>query len=143
MESSISIYRSIRRLYRMNQKYSSTNMEHPDLTPAEFQLLRHIGFHKEVSQRHLAEDLNVDKAMISRTLQKLEAKGYLIRREDEADARSKKVLALPPAEEIHLQGRGLSERFFDSLTEEFSPEELSLLESFLERMVKKGREVCL
>lgn len=143
MESSMSIYRSIRRLYRMNQKYSIANMEHPDLTPAEFQLLRHIGFHGEVSQRHLAEDLNVDKAMISRTLQKLESKGYLIRKEDETDARSKKVLALPPAEEIHLKGRGLSERFFDALTEEFSPEELALLESLLGRMVKKGREICL
>lgn len=139
MESSRILYRNIRRLYRQNQKYSISKMEHPDLTPSELQLVRHIGFHGEVSQRHLAEDLGVDKAMISRTLQKLEAKGYLVRREDESDARSKKVLALPPAKEIHMEGRGLSERFFDSITEDFTEEEIASLIDLLERMVEKGK----
>ena len=72
METSISINRNIRRLYRLSQKYAMAQMRHPELTPAELKLLRHIGFHGEVSQRHLAEDLSVDKAMISRILQKLE-----------------------------------------------------------------------
>lgn len=139
MESSRTLYRNIRRLYRQNQKYSLARMEHPDLTPSELQLLRHVGFHGEVSQRHLADEMNVDKAMVSRTLQKLEAKGYLIRREDENDARSKRVLALPPAKEIHLQGRGLSERFFDGVTEGFTEEELTTLIGLLGRMVEKGK----
>lgn len=139
MESSRILYRNIRRLYRQNQKYSISKMEHPDLTPSELQLIRHIGFHGEVSQRHLAEDLGVDKAMISRTLQKLETKGYLVRREDENDARSKKVLALPPAKEIHMEGRGLSERFFDSITEDFTEEEIASLIDLLGRMVEKGK----
>lgn len=72
MEHSASISRSIRRLYRLAQKYSMARMEHPELTPSELQVLRHVGFHGEVSQRHLAEDMNVDKAMVSRILQKLE-----------------------------------------------------------------------
>lgn len=139
MESSRTLSRNIRRLYRQSQKYSLSRMEHPDLTPSELQLLRHIGFHGEVSQRHLADTMNVDKAMISRMLQKLEAKGYLIRREDENDARSKKVLALPPASEIHNEGRGLSERFFDGVTEDFTEEELTVLLSLLGRMVEKGK----
>lgn len=141
MESSQTLYKYIRRLYRQNQKYSLARMEHPALTPAELQLLRHIGFHGEVSQRHLAEEMNVDKAMVSRMLQKLEAKGYLIRKEDENDARSKKVIALPPAREIHLEGRGLSERFFDAVTEGISDEEIRLLNVLLGRMAEKGRQL--
>lgn len=141
MERSKAIYQKIRRLYRMNQKYAMTQMEHPELTPSELQLLRHVGFHGEVSQRHLAETLGVDKAMISRILQKLEAKGYLIRKEDEKDARSKIVQALPPAMEIHVQGKGLSEQFFDQITEGISDQDLELLDCLLDRMAEKGKQI--
>lgn len=141
MEISMSIRRSIRRLYRGNQKFSTLQSDHPDLTPSELQLLRHVGFHGEVSQRHLAETLGVDKAMISRMLQKLEEKGYLERREDEKDARSKKVVALPPAKEIHLEGKGLSEQFFDQIMRDFSDEELVLLDHMLKKMADNGKEL--
>ena len=93
MEQSVSTYKKIRRLYRQSQKYAASRMEQPELTQSELQLLRHVGFHGEVSQRHLADEMGVDKAMISRILQKLEAKGYLVRTEDENDARSKNVRA--------------------------------------------------
>lgn len=93
MEQSVSTYKKIRRLYRQSQKYAASRMEQPELTQSELQLLRHVGFHGEVSQRHLADEMGVDKAMISRILQKLEAKVYLVRTEDENDARSKNVRA--------------------------------------------------
>lgn len=141
MERSKSIYQKIRRLFRMNQRYAMTQMVHPELTPSELQLLRHVGFHGEVSQRHLAETLGVDKSMISRTLQKLEAKGYLIRKEDEKDARSKIVMALPPAREIHMQGKGLSEQFFDQVTEDISAQDLELLDRLLTQMAEKARQI--
>ena len=87
--------KKIRRLYRQSQKYAASRMEQPELTQSELQLLRHVGFHGEVSQRHLADEMGVDKAMISRILQKLEAKGYLVRTEDENDARSKTCAPCP------------------------------------------------
>lgn len=136
------IGRNIRRLYRLSQRYYTAHMDHPDLTPSELQLLRHIGFHGEVSQRHLAETLGVDKAMISRTLQRLEEKGYILRKKDEKDARSKKAVALPPAKEIHLQGRELSESFFGKLTDGFSEEELEIFTRLLTQMAEKGKILC-
>lgn len=141
MEISMSIHRSIRRLYRGNLKYSMAQTVHPELTPTEIQLLQHVGFHGEVSQRHLAETLGVDKAMISRMLQRLEEKGYLVRKEDENDARSKKVVALPPAREVHIEEKGLSEQFYDAVTEEFSEEELELLDRMLKKMAENGRQL--
>ena len=142
MEQSVSTYKKIRRLYRQSQKYAASRMEQPDLTQSELQLLRHVGFHGEVSQRHLADEMGVDKAMISRILQKLEAKGYLVRTEDENDARSKNVRALPPALEIHSQGKGLSEQFFDQDTGDFSAGERELLDRLLVRMLEKGKELA-
>ena len=90
----------------------------------------------------LADEMGVDKAMISRILQKLEAKGYLVRTEDENDARSKNVRALPPALEIHSQGKGLSEQFFDQVTGDFSAGERELLDRLLGRMLEKGKELA-
>lgn len=141
MELSMSIHRSIRRLYRQNLKFSMAQTVHPELTPFELQLLRHVGFHKEVSQRHLAETMSVDKAMISRTLQKLEEKGYLLRKEDKNDARSKQVTALPPALEIHQEGTGLTELFYDAVTKDFSVHELELLDRLLKKMTDNGRQL--
>ena len=112
MDASISLYRKIRRLYRLGQRYSMNHRTQGDLSPSEFQLLRHVGFHGEVSQRHLAEDLSVDKAMITRTLQKLEAKGYLVRVEDAKDGRSKKVIALPAAKRDPSGGPGTGRAVF-------------------------------
>ena len=137
-----STYKKIRRLYRQSQKYAASRMEQPELTQSELQLLRHVGFHGEVSQRHLADEMGVDKAMISRILQKLETKGYLVRTEDENDARSKNVRALPPALEIHSQGKGLSEQFFDQVTGDFSTEERELLDQLLGRMLEKGKALA-
>lgn len=141
MEYSASIDRKIRRLYRLSQKYAMAQIRHPGLSPSELQIVRHIGFHGEVSQRHLAEDMNVDKAMVSRILQKLEKMGYLIRREDENDARSKQVIALPPAKELHLQNRELSQSFFDLLTEEIPEHDLAFFERILGQMVDKAKEL--
>lgn len=141
MEISKSIHRSIQRLYRQNQRFSLSRTIHPDLTPSEFQLLRHVGFHGEVSQRHLADIMGVDKAMVSRTLQKLEENGYLIRKEDERDARLKRVIALPPALEIHTEGKELAEQFYDAITSEFSEEEIELLDQMLQKMVKTARAI--
>ena len=124
------------------KRYAASRMEQPELTQSELQLLRHVGFHGEVSQRHLADEMGVDKAMISRILQKLEAKGYLVRTEDENDARSKNVRALPPALEIHSQGKGLSEQFFDQVTGDFSTEERELLDQLLGRMLEKGKALA-
>lgn len=106
MEQSVSTYKKIRRLYRQSQKYAASRMEQPELTQSELQLLRHVGFHGEVSQRHLADEMGVDKAMISRILQKLEAKGYLVRTEDENDARSQKRARPAPCAGDPLPGKG-------------------------------------
>ena len=141
MEQSVSTYKKIRRLYRQSQKYAASRMEQPELTQSELQLLRHVGFHGEVSQRHLADEMGVDKAMISRILQKLEAKGYLVRTEDENDARSKNVRALPLRGDP-LPGKGLSEQFFDQVTGDFSTEERELLDQLLGRMLEKGKELA-
>lgn len=141
MEISASIRRSIRKLYRGNQIFSTLQSEHPDLTSSELQLLRHIGFHGEVSQKHLADQMGVDKALISRTLQKLEEKGYLTRKENESDARSKTVVALEPAIAIHREGIGLSEQFYDRITEDFTGEELEFLDRMLQKMAENGRRL--
>ena len=62
--------------------------------------------------------------------------------EDENDARSKNVRALPPALEIHSQGKGLSEQFFDQVTGDFSTEERELLDQLLGRMLEKGKALA-
>ena len=142
MERSLSIYRYIRRLYRLSQKYYVSQTEYPELTPADLQLIKHIGFHGEVSQRHLSEEMNIDKAMISRTLQKLEARGYLVRRGEEKDARSKRVIALPPAVDLYKQGQNLYEQFFDRITGEVPPDDLALFAQVLEQILGNARELC-
>lgn len=142
MDKDHSTFRHIRRLYRSAQRYSASHMKYQDLNPSELQLLRHIAFHGEVSQRHLAEELGVDKAMITRLLQRLEARGFISRKESETDARSKTIIALPPAMEVRLQAKEISDGFFDRLMEDVPPEDLEVFERVLEQLSSRARQLA-
>ena len=140
MEQSVSTYKKIRRLYRQSQKYAASRMEQPDLTQSELQLLRHVGFHGEVSQRHLADEMGVDKAMISRILQKLEAKGYLVRRENPADGRSQLLYATEQADQLKNSKASVEALYYEWLAEALSEEELEEFCRLLEILYRRSKE---
>jgi len=86
-----------------------------------------------ISQRDLADKLQITPAAVAMTLKKLEADEYIARRADENDNRVNRIVILPKGEEVVL----LSEKSFntidDAMFEGISEGELS---AFIETMEK-------
>lgn len=98
-------------------------MEDTGLSPAEVQALRHVAFHKAMSQRELAEDMGIDKGAASRLVDMLEEKQLVCREPDPRDGRVKRIVPTEAARAIHERAVTQQAAFYDWLLEELSPEE--------------------
>ena len=134
--------RKITKIAREASKLAVRTLKEDGIGTAEYDFIHLVRHHPGITQAEVREQLRVDKGAAARRAASLEAKGYLVRTEDENDARSKNVRALPPALEIHSQGKGLSEQFFDQVTGDFSTEERELLDQLLGRMLEKGKALA-
>lgn len=79
-------------LYRKNQLYLNQALKGYDLSPTEMLVLYHLCSRVECSQEDsqevVAAHMMIDKAAITRTVQALEKKGWLIREKSQTDKRS-------------------------------------------------------
>ena len=89
---------------------------------------------RDVFQRDLEQNFGITRSTVSKVLSLLEKK-ELIRRESVShDARLKKLVLTEKSREIGRQMRRESEEMDKRLRDGFSPEEIALLCSFIQRM---------
>ena len=91
---------SFRRINRWAQGFVARRTKDTGLTPSQIQALRHIGYHKTMSQQELVEDMGVDKAAVTRLVAGLEERGYVIRTADPKDGRAKVIQATEAALQV-------------------------------------------
>ena len=136
------IHVCLSRIQRALRSDINNAMEDTGLSPAEVQALRHITFHKAMSQRELAEDMGIDKGAASRLVDMLEEKRLVCREPDPCDGRVKRIVPTEAARAIHERAVKQQAAFYDWLLEDLSPEEeqqfRATLEMLYQRCCKKG-----
>ncbi|MBQ3533603.1 MAG: MarR family transcriptional regulator [Clostridia bacterium] len=136
---------SFRRINRWAQGFVARRTRDTGLTPSQIQALRHIGYHKVMSQQELVEDMGVDKAAVTRLVAGLEERGYVIRSADPKDGRAKVLQATEAALQVKDDVIALEEAYYDWLLEGLEPE---MRENFTRAMdlllqrAKEGRRSC-
>ena len=136
---------SFRRINRWAQGFVARRTRDTGLTPSQIQALRHIGYHKVMSQQELVEDMGVDKAAVTRLVAGLEERGYVIRTADPKDGRAKVLRATEAALQVKDDVIALEEAYYDWLLEGLEPE---MRENFTRAMdlllqrAKEGRRSC-
>lgn len=136
---------SFRRINRWAQGFVARRTRDTGLTPSQIQALRHIGYHKVMSQQELVEDMGVDKAAVTRLVAGLEERGYVIRSADPKDGRAKVLRATEAALQVKDDVIALEEAYYDWLLEGLEPE---MRENFIRAMdlllqrAKEGRRSC-
>lgn len=136
---------SFRRINRWAQGFVARRTRDTGLTPSQIQALRHIGYHKVMSQQELVEDMGVDKAAVTRLVAGLEERGYVIRSADPKDGRAKVLQATEAALQVKDDVIALEEAYYDWLLEGLEPE---MRENFIRAMdlllqrAKEGRRSC-
>ena len=95
-------------------------------------ILSHMG--KNVSQRDLAERLNITPAAVAVTLKKLEKEGLVERTVAEKDNRYNEVVLTDKGKKIVKESRKVFQVADEKMFRGFSEEELDVLESYMIRI---------
>lgn len=101
--------------------------------------LSHLGNH--VSQRDLAEKLNITPAAVAVTLKKLEKNGFVEKKVQESDNRYNEVVMTEKGRRIVKESHKLFQSIDEKLFEGFTEEEMDQLNSYLERMIQNAQRI--
>lgn len=129
-----SVARMITFLARKSQIYIGSALEQYQLTAAEQPFFMALQTYEGITQEELTALVGVDKAMTTRAVRSLEAKGFLRREQDEKDRRRNLVY---PTEKARALGPLVHEdllHFNELLIQGISDKELQLLKQMLEQM---------
>ena len=131
---------SFRRINRWAQGFVARRTKDTGLTPSQIQALRHIGYHKTMSQQELVEDMGVDKAAVTRLVAGLEERGYVIRTADPKDGRAKVIQATEAALQVKDDVIALEEAYYDWLLEGLTSEERQVFCAAMDKLLQRARE---
>ena len=107
---------------------------HPSLQPLGFTVMMTLYQGTECQQGTVAEALQVDKALLSRTVSQLEALGLVVRRSDPSDGRAQ-LLDLTPEGRVRFEAAHMDKRSrLRGRLESWHPDEVARLAELLNKL---------
>ena len=105
---------------------------------SQHRILMILGKHPDCSQTNLAEKLDVSPAAVAVALKKLEKAGYISRQCDVDDNRMNHVVVTEKGMKAIKTSIVYFQEIESAMLEDFSKEELDMLESYFKRIIKNG-----
>ena len=105
-----------------------------ELTPGEIRALAHVARYGGARQAVLAERMGVEPMTLSAYLDRLEARGLIVRTTDPTDRRAKVINQTASADDVIDTVRPLAEQIYCQITVGIDPDELRTMESALLRI---------
>ncbi|MBK1659098.1 hypothetical protein CKO45_12720 [Paracraurococcus ruber] len=104
------------------------------LTRSQWLVLSRLHRNPGLSQSELAEMLEVERATAGRMIDRLEPRGWLVRRADPADRRINRLYLTEEAERVQAEMGRIAEEFLDDAMASLDEAEREVLSDMLERM---------
>ena len=124
-------------MIRAARQIINENLRWLNLSSAEGNVLLHLWTQgEEIGQEQLVEQLDVSKPAVSRTLDSLEAKGYIVRRRDAEDRRVHRVCMTDKARAIGPAVEQAYNRLYSIAMQGMSQEELAEFVGLFGRMAE-------
>ena len=124
----------LKRTYIVMRKMLDDRLSAFDLTTSQFEVLGYLSHTEGLEQQQLQICSGITSATLTGILDKLEARGLLVRRSSEADKRAKIVAMTAHGHETFNQLADVLATFEDDMLNGFSPAERALLADWLERI---------
>ncbi|MDF2368286.1 MarR family winged helix-turn-helix transcriptional regulator [Sneathiella sp.] len=105
-----------------------------DLTIAEWRIVALLGSNPGLTAREIAPLASLDKVSISRAVDRLSKSGRLEKRILKGDRRSAALYLTRAGKTMLAEIIPLAQNYEDQLLAEFSPDEIEMLDSFLNRL---------
>ncbi len=125
-------------LHRKSQLFIVKACERLQLTYSEYVLLIRLYEKEGVSQETLAELLDQDKAVVTRTVNMLEKKDLIQREQDQADRRVKRVYLTDRSREEKAYLLGVLRAWIQYLTRDMDEEDVKLMADGYERSARRA-----
>lgn len=108
------------------KQYIATMLRQKDvpLTPEQFMLIDLLWNHGEMSQQELADQLQKDKNSVTRLVDAIERKGFVVRRQNTSDRRSNTLVLTEQAEKLKADAKQKGISILDKMLEGISEDEL-------------------
>lgn len=126
--------RKITKIAREAEKLVLKSLRENGVGTAEIDLIHALRHNPGCTQAKLAEILNADKAAIARRTKNLEAKGYLVRKEDENDKRSRLIYPTDKAETLKASKAEIEASFYEYILSSLSVNEAKTFADLLDKL---------
>lgn len=126
--------RKITKIAREAEKLVLLSLREEGVGTAEIDLIHALRHNPGCTQAKLAELLHADKAAIARRTKNLEAKGFLLRRDDPTDRRSQLLYPTEKAEAMKSSKAEIETAFYEYLTSVLTEEEAKTFAALLDKL---------
>lgn len=126
-----------KRITIIAQRYYNLHAQ-SGLTAQECHALRIVSCSQQICQQKLAELLGIDKAEVTRLINKLEAKNYITREVNPEDRRERLISSTPQADEVRAADKRWNEQFYSWLVSELPEEERLQFSHTLEKLFNRA-----
>lgn len=126
--------RKITKIAREAERLVLLTLREEGVGTAEIDLIHALRHNPGCTQAMLAEILHADKAAIARRTKNLEAKGFLVRKDDPNDRRSQLLYPTDRAETLKSSKAEIEAAFYEYLTSALSTEEATAFAALLDKV---------
>lgn len=131
--------RKITKIAREAEKLVTISLRDDGVGSAEIDLIHALRHDPGCTQAKLAEILHADKAAVARRTKNLEAKGYLVRRDDPNDRRSQHLFPTERAETLKSSKAEIEASFYEYLLSSLTEEEAATFAALLDRLYSASK----
>ena len=132
--------REITKIAREVSKFTVRTLRADGIGTGDLDVLHVIRKNPGITQAGVCRILGLDKGAVARQTAGLEAKGYLLRRENPADGRSQLLFATERAEGLKQSKAHIEAMFYEWLLEPLSEEERQTFAELLSRLYQRCKE---
>ena len=131
--------RKITKIAREAEKLVTISLRDDGVGSAEIDLIHALRHDPGCTQAKLAEILHADNAAVARRTKNLEAKGYLVRRDDPNDRRSQHLFPTERAEALKSSKAEIEASFYEYLLSSLTEEEAATFAALLDRLYSASK----
>ena len=111
-----------------------------DLTPEQFLLIDLLWNQGSLSQQQLADTMQKDKNSITKLIDAIEQKGYVVRKQNPPDRRSNTIVLTDKAHDLKLEAKSVGISLLDKMIDGISEGEIK---SFIDIMRKISQNMSI
>lgn len=123
-------------IVRSCRSFTERKLREYDLTFGEQIIVMFISAHENVNQDTISRTFMIDKGMVAKTLNKLEQKGYIVRRQNPDNKRENIVSLTQRGADVLIHMGTVYKEWNDILYEGMSEEEIAYVTKLTEKMAK-------